>query len=132
MRSSAHFHATIPDNDEFLATCRFKWSFNIKPDLVVHSTNDHAVVVESKIESREGNYPSNKAEKAMFRARDLGRVGQVELQQHLMRELLGIEARHLFLTLHGREGLNWREAFGCLDLSAMPPWAQRWIARYCP
>lgn len=83
------------------------------------------------MESGEGSYPATAAEKAIFDERGLQRVGQVELQQHLMRELLGIEARHLFLTLEGREDLTWWQAFGCLDLSAMPPWAQRWIARYC-
>ncbi|MDD7968523.1 hypothetical protein [Actinomycetospora lemnae] len=125
------FHPHITDDDEFLATCRFSWSFNIKPDLVVHSTADHAVVIEAKVESGEGSYPATAPEKAIFDERGLRRVGQVELQQHLMRELLGIEARHLFLTPDGRQGLRWSAAFGCLDLSAMPPWAQRWIARYC-
>jgi hypothetical protein len=125
------FHSSIADNDDFLATCRFSWSFNIKPDLVVHSTTHHAVVIEAKVESAEGSYPAMAAEKRIFDERGLRRVGQTELQEHLMRELLGIEARHLLLTARGGHDLSWSQAFGCLDLSAMPSWAQRWVDRYC-
>ena len=124
------FHKTIEDDDDFLATCRFKWCFRAKPDLVIHTTRDHAVVIEAKVESGEGNYPANSAEKKLFDERGLRRVAQTELQEHMMRELLGIDARHVFLTLRGREGLTWRRAFECLDLSAMPVWAGRWVARY--
>ena len=131
MWSVRAFDSNIADDDEFLATCRFSWSFNIKPDLVVHTSRDHALVIEAKVESGESSYPATPAEKKIFNDRGLRRVGQVELQQHLMQELLGIEARHLFLTLHGRQGLSWSQAFSCLDLSAMPEWAERWVARYC-
>lgn len=124
------FHESIENDDDFLATCRFKWCFRAKPDLVIHTTQDHAVVIEAKVESGEGSYPANSAEKKLFDERGLRRVAQTELQEHMMRDLLGIDARHVFLTLHGREGLTWRRAFECLDLSAMPVWAQRWIARY--
>lgn len=124
------FHKTIEDDDDFLATCRFKWCFRAKPDLVIHTTRDHAVVIEAKVESGEGSYPANSAEKKLFDERGLRRVAQTELQEHMMRELLGIDARHVFLTLHGREGLTWRRAFDCLELTSMPRWAQQWINRY--
>ena len=125
------FHHTIPDDDAFLATCRFKWCFRAKPDLVIHTTRDHALVIEAKVESGEGSYPASAAEKKIFDERSLGRVSQTGLQDHMMRELLGIDARHVFLTVHGRGGqLRWSEAFGALDLSGLPEWARTWIARY--
>ncbi|MCD2186614.1 hypothetical protein [Actinomycetospora soli] len=125
------FDETIESNADFIATCRFKWCFRAKPDLVIHTTHQHALVIEAKVESGEGSYPATAAEKSIFKRRGLRRVSQTELQEHMMRELLGIEARHVFLTLRGqRQQLSWSDAFKALDLSGLPTWAQRWVERY--
>ena len=127
----SRFGQTVTDHADFLATCRFKWAFRVKPDLVIHTTRDHALVIEAKVESGEGSYPTNPTETAIFRQRGLSRVSQTELQEYMMRELLGIDARHVFLTLRGKkQQLSWRAAFGALDLSGMPSWSRRWIGRY--
>lgn len=125
------FDETIADDGDFFATCRFKWCFRAKPDLVIHTTHHHALVVEAKIESGEGSYPADKKEKQIFSRRGLNRVSQTELQRHMMGELLGIEARHVFLAKHGRrQTLGWREAFEALDLSGLPEWSRSWIDRH--
>ncbi len=127
----SRFHHRVTDDADFLATCRFKWCFRVKPDLVIHTTRDHALVIEAKVESGEGSYPTNPTETAIFKQRGLARVSQTELQKHMMRELLGVDACHVFLTLGGRkQQLSWRAAFEALDLTGMPNWSRRWIERY--
>jgi hypothetical protein len=86
--SITKYDAHIEGNADFLATCRFKWAFNITPDLVIHTDNDHAVVIEAKYASGEGVYPGSPAEKAMFRRRGLHPVGQTELQRYLFTSCL--------------------------------------------
>jgi hypothetical protein len=92
------FDAHIASNDDFRRTCRFKWSFNIKPDLVIHTDNDHAVCIEAKYASGEGQYPGNEAEKAIFKRRKLGHVNQTDLQHEMLTRLLGVECMFVFLV----------------------------------
>jgi hypothetical protein len=66
------FDTTITDSDEFRRTCRFKWAFNIKPDLVVQTPSGHVLCVEAKWNSGEGSYPATEAEKTIFRRRGIG------------------------------------------------------------
>ncbi|HLZ07977.1 MAG TPA: hypothetical protein VKT80_05265 [Chloroflexota bacterium] len=42
----------------FLDLCRFKWAFNIKPDVVIILPNQRVICVEAKLLSRESQYPS--------------------------------------------------------------------------
>lgn len=129
------YDANIESNDDFLRTCRFKWSFNIKPDIVIHTTNSHAVCIEAKLESPEGSYPASNAEKAIFKGRGVPCVGQTELQEEMFRRLLGVDATFVYLVQNAKAAsrshrtLTWSQAFAELDLGACPRAVQRLIAR---
>jgi hypothetical protein len=105
--------------------CRFKWSFNIKPDVVVLLPGSRALCVEAKLESGEGKYPSGRREAEIFDTVfgvRKGRVHQVELQRFMFTTLLDMPCEFVFL---GREAgppvdalaLSWSEVFDRLDLS---------------
>jgi len=132
------YNKNIPDNDEFLQTTRFKWCWNTKPDLVVHTTLDHALVIEAKLESGEGRYPGTTADRDVFAQRGLPPVGQFELQQHMVNVLLGIETRHLFIiktkaaTSSTQMTITWHEIFDALNLDGLPPFVKTWVAQYSP
>ena len=57
-----YLNKNIKNNDEFEAVCKFKWAFNIKPDIVIHTSLESAVCIEAKLESDESTYPKNKKE----------------------------------------------------------------------
>lgn len=123
--SVKRFNENFEDNDDFLRICRFKWSFNIKPDIVIHLDRDTAICIEAKHSSGEGSYPSSSQEKAIFRARGLDYVGQTELQKHMMEELLGVKSEFVFLVSKAAESkshrvVTWKEAFASIDMSEMP------------
>ena len=92
------FHLNIESTEDLLATCKFKWSFKIKPDVVIHTSNDHAIVIEAKYKSREGRYPADKNEIAIFRARRLDIVRQTALQKYLFEELLGVQGTYIYVV----------------------------------
>jgi hypothetical protein len=123
----AKYNGNFDDNDDFLKICRFKWSFNIKPDVVIHLDKDNVICIEAKYESREGSYPSSKLEKSIFHRRGLEKVGQVELQKYMMQELLGLRADYIILRKRNetKKELSWAEVFNCLDMSEMPVFARR-------
>lgn len=98
--SVRRFDPNIVDDDAFRRTCRFKWAFNVKPDLVVQTPSGRALCVEAKWDSREGRYPSNEPEKAIFRRRKLPLLTQTEVQRFLVDELLGLDGS--FLSFRGR------------------------------
>ena len=60
------YNRNIWDNEEFLKVCKFKWCFNAKPDIVIHTSNEHAICIEAKLESKEGKYPSSEKERKLF------------------------------------------------------------------
>ena len=132
--SIRRYESTITDNDDFLKVCKFKWSFNAKPDIVIHTSRDEAVCIEAKLESGEGRYPSQEREKAIFRERGIKTVGQMELQHYMMTELLGIHAMFLFLvkkvnqksTTHTT--ISWDEAFRAMDTDGAPAFVRQFIA----
>jgi hypothetical protein len=95
--SIRNYDKTIIENDEFLEVCKFKWCFNIKPDIVIHTSNDSAVCIEAKFESKEGQYPSG-IDKQIFRRRMLPSIGQLSIQKKLMEELLGLQTDFIFLV----------------------------------
>ncbi len=123
-----NYNNNFPDNADFLKICRFKWSFNIKPDIVIHLNKDKAICIEAKYESREGKYPASGLEKEIFKKRDVDYIGQMDLQKYMMEELLGIKTDFMFLVFKKEKSdthkvVSWSEAFGCLDLSDLPPFA---------
>ena len=128
-----NFDETIQDDNEFLKTCMFKWAFNAKPDIVIHTSRHQAVCIEAKLESSEGHYPRLGVEKKVFRSRGLEYVRQTELQKYLMEELLGIESQFLFLVRKtGQKSdthrlLLWEDVFKNLDVSSLPDFMQETI-----
>lgn len=132
------YDKTIPDNDEFLKTTKFKWCWNTKPDIVVHTTLDHALVIEAKLESGEGRYPGSTADKVVFSRRGLKSVGQFELQEHMFKHLLGIETKLLYVVSKqgGTHGSNtvvhWHDIFEILDLKGLPEFVTTWFAQHAP
>ncbi|MEI8191914.1 MAG: hypothetical protein WCI75_19545, partial [candidate division NC10 bacterium] len=124
---------SFPDrNDEFLRICKFKWSFNIKPDIVIHLDKNHAVCIEAKYESGEGSYPSSGQEKRIFQRRSLDPVRQMELQKYMMEVILGLQTQFVFLVCgkkksNTHEVVSWAEVFHCLDMSEMPAFAMHMV-----
>lgn len=121
------YNKNFKDNEDFMKICRFKWSFNIKPDIVIHLDKDNAICIEAKYESGEGFYPSSERDKVIFRERKLDHdyVGQRELQKYMMEELLGVKTEFIFLVFNKEKSethrvVSWKEVFNCLDMSGMP------------
>lgn len=122
------YNNNFPDNEDFLNICRFKWSFNIKPDIVIHLDRDHAICIEAKYESGEGSYPASNLEKDIFTRRGIKYVGQMELQKYMMEELLGIKTDFMFLVFKKEKSethrvVSWSEAFKSIDMQEMPKFA---------
>jgi len=120
------------DNDDFIKICHFKWSFNIKPDIVIHLNKNTAVCIEAKYESGEGYYPSSKKDKIIFTNRGIEKFTQTQIQKYMMEDLLGIKTKFIFLvSKNGKNALksshkivNWKEAFEILDTFDLPYFAQ--------
>lgn len=129
--SVRRFDATIVGNDDFRRTCRFKWAFNIKPDLVVQTPSGRVLCVEAKWDSAEGSYPASEAEKAIFRRRQLPYLTQTEVQRYLVDDVLGFTgdfaylARSNFVTAAGR-CITWAELLPALDRSGAPDFVAHW------
>ena len=126
------YHETFTDKEDFLKICRFKWSFNIKPDIVIHLDKNSALCIEAKYESGEGSYPSSELEKTIFHERGLDYVGQMELQKYMMEELLGVKTQFVFLVFKKEKSethkvVSWAEVFNCLDMSQMPNFAMQMV-----
>lgn len=122
------YDKTFQDNEDFLKVCRFKWSFNIKPDIMIHLDKDRAICIEAKYESGEGSYPALDIEKTVFKERGIPYVGQMDVQKYMMEELLGMKTDFVFLVFkkeksETRKDMSWAEAFGSLDMGDMPPFA---------
>jgi len=115
-------------NQEFLRAARFKWCFNVKPDIVIFTSEDKVISIEAKFESVEGKYPSSPEDKKRFKARNLSYESQTKIQKEMF-ELLGIEAHHVFVTKKGGEGnhLSWKDVFGILEVSAAPTFLRKQI-----
>ena len=124
--SVPRFDRTIKDDDEFLKTCMFKWSFNAKPDIVIHTSGEEAICIEAKLKSSEGQYPQSGSEKRIFGSRGLEYVKQTSLQRYLMEDLLGIKTQFVFLVQKPGEAsdthelLLWKDVFRSLDMNGLP------------
>jgi hypothetical protein len=132
--SIRNYDKTIIENDEFLKVCKFKWCFNIKPDIVIHTSNDSAFCIEAKFESKEGQYPSG-IDKQIFRRRMLHSIGQLSIQKKLMEELLGLQTDFIFLVQKKSESnthktFTWQEVFQTLDSSNAPFFILEWLKKW--
>jgi hypothetical protein len=128
------YDKTIPNEDDFLKVCKFKWSFNIKPDIVIHLDKNRAICIEAKYESGEGQYPGTEGDKAIFNRRNIPYVGQMELQKYMMEELLGIQTEFVFLVYKKSKSethtvLTWRDVFARLDTADLPKFARTMISK---
>jgi len=101
----------------FLRAARFKWCFNVKPDIVIFLSQDEAVSIEAKFESSESKYPSGDEEWKIFQRRELPKVPQTEIQKQVFK-LLGIDATHVLLAKNGGgDGqFAWAEVLRALSL----------------
>lgn len=133
--SISKYSETITDNNEFLKVCKFKWAFNAKPDIVIHTSNDSAVCIECKFESSEGSYPTKPTEMVEFQHRGLGLVSQTSLQKYVLEELLGINTQYIFLVQKDgaksetHSTLLWKEAFSNLKMDNCPTFIKSWVER---
>lgn len=120
--------------DELLNVSKFKWCFNAKPDVVIHTTKNHAICIEAKLESKEGVYPCNEQEKRIFTDKGLPFVGQLKIQKKIMEELLGIQTQFIFLVQHSPDTFNpevhtWKEVFSNMNTTDCPLFMREWIRR---
>ena len=123
----SRLNKNIKNNDEFEAVCKFKWAFNIKPDIVIHTSLDSAVCIETKLESGEGSYPQNKKETEIFDERGLDRIKQTDMQKYLMKKLLGIKTSFVLLVKENVKPppdyivKTWTDLFAKLDTNDSLP-----------
>jgi hypothetical protein len=118
----------------FRDLCKFKWAFNIKPDLVVLLPERTPLCIEAKLESREGFYPARTDECLIFDRRfgsRKGRVKQFRMQLFMFDYLLETSCQPVVIARDIREGqeeaepiheresvvLTWAEVFSGLDKS---------------
>lgn len=130
------FSENVKDRDDFIKVCKFKWSFNIKPDIVIHLSKDRAICIEAKYDSGEGSYPSSDKDINIFNSRGVEKVGQTELQAYMMKDLLDLEIdeKKDFFALV-KKGMNskthiniqWSEAFKNMETGWMPEFAKQMI-----
>jgi hypothetical protein len=112
--------------EEFRDFCRFKWAFNIKPDIVVLPPGSRPLSIEAKLESKEGWYPTSKSECEIFDklfGAGKGHVRQIELQQFMFGCLLDAPCQSVLIGASKERGtdvpfLTWEEVFNKLDLSS--------------
>ena len=133
--SVAQLEKSFPEDPEtFLEFCKFKWSFNIKPDLVVLTPDSPPLCIEAKLESPEGWYPSGLTEAAIFDhvfGRGKGRVGQIELQQFMFTNLLQAPCVQIVVGRTPPMGdppylfISWKEVFSALDFATSHPYVEK-------
>lgn len=136
--------ATDAQRAQFRDLCKLKWSFNIKPDMVLVLPDHPPLCIEAKLESVQGSNPSNAKELDLFDQAfgdGKGRVGQIELQSFMFRVLLGCGSQSLFIgkseqavTIEVGNGetiavpsLSWRKVFDSLDPEPSIPFVKQFI-----
>jgi hypothetical protein len=128
--------------DLFKDACKFKWSFNIKPDIVVEVPGHRPLSIEAKLESKEGEYPVARAECQVFDAAfpaGQRRVKQVDLQKFMFENLLGEPCLPVFVDRSGTPppgvvGLTWAQVFRVMEdgLDASIPFVRKLIEENKP
>lgn len=116
---------TIKNDHELLKkVCYFKWSFNAKPDIVIHTSKNTAICIEAKWGSNEGTYTATE---------NLKNVKQMEIQEEVMKHILKLETEFCFLVKKkplrevSAKVLTWKEVFKTLEYSDTLPFARQWI-----
>lgn len=133
--SIERYRHNILDKEEFFKVCKFKWAFNVKPDIVIHTSHNTAICIECKFDSTEGVYPTKPSEVKEFKQKGLLSVTQTSLQKYLMEELLGINTQFIFLVQkkgsksETHTTLLWKEAFSSLKMNNSPQFIREWVAR---
>lgn len=126
------FSGRIRSDKDFKNACYTKWVFKIKPDIVIVLGSGRAVCVEAKWESGEGQYPSLREDKEIYRARCGGYARQLDIQKYLMETVLGFNTSYLFIDMKGSatEGsahMSWNGLFRSLRLDRSLPFARNSI-----
>lgn len=127
-----------PDTSLFRMLCYFKWSFNIKPDLVILFPDARVICIEAKLESDASTYPATAEEKSLFDeafGSNKYRVGQLELQRFMFDKVLRMSCSFAvigrkpakFVREPSSTFVTWREVFEQLDLSHSVPSVTRLI-----
>lgn len=110
----------------------FKWSFNIKPDLVIHLDNSHAICIEIKMDSPEGFYPSTEPDTQKFNEvygkGNWEHTRQTELQRYMFTQLLDVKTDFFFLVKPNQSQakdelvrtITWLEVFDSLNPGEHP------------
>jgi len=120
---------TFNNEEELKKVLLFKWAFNIKPDIVIHTSLKEAVCIECKLESNIATYTvKNKSIK----------VFQTELQEYLMKQLLGIKDTEFVLISYKSTTKNtgsikqstWKDIFSKMNLQGNNEFIKRWVNRY--
>ncbi len=92
-----------------------------------------AVCIEAKLESGEGSYPGSKADQAVFNRRGIGYVGQRDIQEMILRDILGVDVVKKYLVKKKNEDdpecITWQEIFQVMDYSDSPDFIKAWIGR---
>lgn len=131
----------ITDANDLMAVCQLKWAFKAKPDVVIQPNRGTALCVELKLESGEGSYPASASEKTILKKRGLFGpkkdgfpfpVSQTSIQRHMMRNLLGLECRFLFITRNGSnisdspdtQAISWDRLLQCLKRPTLPSYME--------
>lgn len=130
--SKSGFFPNPEGNVDFEKVCKFKWCFNIKPDIVIQIGKKRVISIEAKLESGEGCYPSNEKEIEEFKRRSLKLIKQTELQKFMFEQLLGIKASLFYLTKNkskteevGCFQITWDEIFTKLDFEGFHPFVRK-------
>jgi hypothetical protein len=126
----------------FKDACKFKWSFNIKPDIVVRVPGHSPLCIEAKLESKEGTYPTARTECQKFDSFfgiEQGRVGQIDLQKFMFENLLGEPCLPVFVDRSGTPppgvvGLTWAQVFRVMEdgLDASIPFVRKLVEENKP
>jgi hypothetical protein len=117
----------------FYALCKVKWSFRIKPDLVMVMPDQRPLCIEAKMESPEGAYPTGSECGVVDGVMGaVTRCRQFELQDFMFSELLGTPCQSLVIAqkparVGGPPALSWGAIFTALDHSRSIPFVERFL-----
>lgn len=131
MQLDKSFPKDSRESGRFIEAVRFKWCFNVKPDIVIFPSPNNAISIEAKLESTESKYPSGQAESKIFKERSIPKVPQTEIQKQAF-DLLGIDAHHVILAKTGgrKDQFAWKEVLCELDAGQEPEFIKKQIESF--
>jgi len=100
LKIKENIYDNFNEKKDFIELCKFKWSFNIKPDLIIKLDMNRVICIEAKLESNESSYPSNSKEKNIWDeifGKKKNRVKQTDMQKHMLSEIIGFEDINMFM-----------------------------------